>query len=78
MTDDEGKWLKTVDSWDMGEDTSYSMLRFNVDLRLGIAYNWKNYFIGLRAQYNNFTYKKDDSKVNLFDAYARVALGIRF
>ena len=34
-------------------------------------------FIGLQAQFNNFVYKKDQSKVNIFDAYARVSLGVR-
>ena len=63
--------------WDEDSETSYSALHFNLDLRLGIAYNWSNYFIGLQAQYNNFIYKKDQSKVNIFDAYARIALGVR-
>lgn len=63
--------------WDAGEETDYSMLRFNLDLRLGIAYNWKDYFIGVQAQYNNFHYKEDKNKVNLFDAYARVSFGVR-
>jgi hypothetical protein len=31
----------------------------------------------LQAQYNNFNYKKDYSKVNIFDAYARLSLGVR-
>lgn len=63
--------------WDEGSETSYSALRLNLDLRLGIAYNWSNYFIGLQAQYNNFTYRKDQTKVNIFDAYARLSLGVR-
>lgn len=66
-----------AECWQTGSEAEYSWLHFNLDLRLGIAYNWKNYFIGLQAQYNNFTYKKDQSKVNLYDAYARLALGIR-
>ena len=64
--------------WDEGSETSYSALQLNLDLRLGIAYNWSNYFIGLQGQYNNFIYKKDKAKVNIFDAYARIALGVRF
>ena len=72
-------WKKSdnIYYWDEGSETSYSALRLNLDLRLGIAYNWKDYFIGLQAQYNNFIYKKDQSKVNLYDAYARLSLGIR-
>ena len=64
--------------WDEGSETSYSALQLNLDLRLGIAYNWSNYFIGLQGQYNNFIYKKNKAKVNIFDAYARIALGVRF
>ena len=75
--DEEGNWVNTADCWETGSETDYSMLRFNLDLRLGIAYNWKRYFIGIQAQYNNFHYKKDQCKVNLFDAYARTSLGIR-
>jgi hypothetical protein len=53
------------------------MLRFNVDLRVGIAYNWSNYFIGFQSQFNNFNFKKDQCKVNLYDAWARLSFGVR-
>ena len=46
-------------------DVDYSMFRLNLDLRLGIAYNWRNCFIG------------DHCKVNIYDAYARVSFGVR-
>ena len=69
--------IEDFDRWEAGTETTYSWLRFNLDLRLGVAYNWKNYFIGLQAQYNNFSYRKDENKVNLFDAYARLSLGVR-
>ena len=63
--------------WKDDSETSYSALHLNLDLRLGIAYNWSNYFIGLQGQYNNFIYKKEKTKVNIFDAYARLSLGVR-
>ena len=65
------------DYWDIEPDVNYSMLRLNLDLRLGIAYNWSNYFISTQAQYNNFHYKSDNCKVNIYDAYARLAFGVR-
>jgi len=65
------------DYWDAEPEVEYSMLRLNLDLRLGIAYNFGNYFIGAQAQYNNFHYKTDNSKVNIFDAYARLSFGVR-
>ena len=65
------------DYWDAEPEVHYSMLRLNLDLRLGIAYNFSNYFIGAQAQYNNFHYKTDNCKVNIFDAYARLAFGVR-
>ena len=77
LDDEKKKWLDGADCWETGSETDYSMLRFNVDLRVGIAYNWKDYFIGLQAQFNNFNYKKGQCKVNLFDAYARMSLGVR-
>jgi hypothetical protein len=66
-----------AESWEVDSETEYSWLHVNLDLRLGLAYNWRNYFIGLQGQYNNFHYKKDNSKVNIFDAYARLSLGVR-
>ena len=63
--------------WDQESEVDYSALHLNVDLRLGIAYNWKNYYIGLQARFNNFTYKKDDSKVTLTEGYAQMSLGVR-
>ena len=65
------------DYWDIEPDVDHSMFRLNLDLRLGIAYNWSNYFIGIQAQYNNFHYKTDHCKINIFDAYARLSLGVR-
>lgn len=63
--------------WDQDSEVDYSALRLNVDLRLGITYNWKNYYLGFQAQFNNFTYKKDESKVTLTEGFAKVALGVR-
>lgn len=75
--DDNSDWLDKIELWGEESETSYGKIQFNVDLRLGIAYNWSNYFIGLQAQLNQFSYKKDLCKVNIFDAYARLSLGIR-
>lgn len=65
------------DYWEIEPDVNNSMLQLNLDLRLGIAYNWSNYFIGAQAQYNNFNYKNDNGKVNIYDAYARLSFGVR-
>ena len=66
------------DYWDAEAEVNHSAFRLNLDLRLGIAYNWSNYFIGAQAQFNNFNYKSEHSKVNIYDAYARVSFGVRF
>ena len=65
------------DYWDAEPEVDYSMFRINLDLRLGIAYNWTNCFIGVQAQFNNFNYKNDHCKVNIYDAYARMSFGVR-
>ena len=75
--ENDNTWRYEVDSWEAGSESDYGMLRFNLDLRLGIAYNWSNYFVGLQTQFNNFSYKKDQCKLNLYDAYARLSLGVR-
>ena len=65
------------DYWEVEPEVDHSMFRLNIDLRLGIAYNWSNFFIGAQAQYNNFLYKSENSRVNIYDAYARVSFGVR-
>lgn len=65
------------DYWEVEPEVDHSMFRLNLDLRLGIAYNWSNFFIGAQAQYNNFLYKSENSRVNIYDAYARVSFGVR-
>lgn len=78
ISEEEGNYvLEQFDLWEIEPETTYSALRLNFDLRLGIAYNWKNYFIGIQAQYNNFSYKKDQNKVKIYDAYARASIGVR-
>jgi len=38
---------------------------------------WSNFFIGAQAQYNNFNYKNDECKINIYDAYAHLSFGVR-
>jgi hypothetical protein len=77
IVDLESDWVSQVDFWEGESETTYGGLQFNVDLRLGIAYNWSNYFVGLQTQFNRFSYRKDLCKVSLYDAYARLSLGVR-
>ena len=65
------------DVWETGTEINHSMFQLNIDLRLGIAYNWRNFFIGYQMQLNNFNYHKEKSTVNLTDAYGRLSLGVR-
>ena len=76
-SDPDEKWLDSADSWEVGKEKENSPFRVNLDLRLGVAYNWKNYFVGLQMQLNGFNYKKDKRKVSIFDGYARASLGVR-
>ena len=77
ITDDTIDYPDDAECWEVDSEIENSWFHVNLDFRLGIAYNWRNYFIGLQGQYNNFHYKKDNSKVNIFDAYARLSLGVR-
>ena len=63
--------------WEDHSESANSWFKFNLDLRAGIAYNWKNYFVGVQGQFNNLSYSKDPSKVSLFDWYARASFGVR-
>ena len=70
-------WTDKYDLWGGDSDTNYGRIQFNVDVRLGLAYNWKNFFIGAQAQFNRFSYKKSECKVVLIDGYARLSMGVR-
>ena len=69
--------MSQFDYWNIEPEVDHSMFRLNLDLRLGIAYNWSNFFIGAQAQYNNFNYKNDECKINIYDAYAHLSFGVR-
>jgi hypothetical protein len=70
-------WTDKYDLWGGDSETDYGRIQFNVDVRLGLAYNWKNFFIGAQAQFNRFSYKKSECKVVLIDGYARLSMGVR-
>ena len=76
LVEDED-WLADVDFWETEPETEYSWLRFDADVRAGVAYNWSNYFIGAQAQLNHFNCKKDKIRVGIFDWYALISLGVR-
>lgn len=76
--DQDGSWLDKIEIWDAGTATEYGMMRLSLDMRLGLAYNWKNYFLSLQAQLNQLSYKKGDSKVSIVDAFAQMNVGVRF
>jgi hypothetical protein len=71
------KWLETVDTWKTGTETEHDILQLNADVRVGIAYNWSQYFIAVQSQFNRFSYHKDKSRVCIFDWYARLSVGLR-
>jgi len=75
--DSEDKWLEDVECWETDQNTSYGRLQLNIDVRLGIAYNWSRYFAGMQLQMNRFSYKQDATKVTIIDAWGRVSLGVR-
>ena len=75
--DEEGQWLEEAEVWRNGSDTEYSAFRFSLDVRCGIVYNWRNYFIGLQGQFNMMGYKKDNNRVSILDGFGQASLGIR-
>ena len=70
-------WENQIESWESGYETDYSALRLSYDLRAGICYNWKDYFIGAQAQLNGFYYKESESLVYIGDGFVQLSLGIR-
>ena len=78
LVEQEKKLPDDIEGWVSGTETDYSALHMNFDLRLGIAYNWSDYFVGLQLQMNNFNYGKNNLKVNIMDAWGRLSAGVRF
>ena len=77
LTKEGENWRANAELWKIGYETEYSAFQFNLDLRCGMAYNWRNFFMGFQMQFNNFSYKKDYNKVELSDGYAILSFGVR-
>ena len=70
-------WQNDVEMWETRTEKRRTRWAFNVDLRMGIAYCWKRYFISANAIFEHYNYGRDRNKVDLIDWYATASLGIR-
>lgn len=66
-----------IEIWNDHDDITNTQWTMNVDLRLGIAYCWRRYFISANAIYNNFKYGRRNNTVKLNDWYVTASLGFR-
>lgn len=66
-----------MEIWEIRADRRRTCMSFNLDLRMGVAYCWKRYFVSTNVIFNHFKYGREHNKVNLIDWYATASLGIR-
>ena len=66
-----------IDIWECCTESRRTSLSFNLDLRMGVAYCWKRYFVSANVIFNHFEYGGSSNKVDLIDWYATASLGIR-
>lgn len=66
-----------IEIWEDREDKNRTRWAFNVDVRVGIAYCWKRYFVSANAIFEHFKYGREHNKVDLIDWYATASFGIR-
>lgn len=73
----EAELPQDVEIWKDREDNQRTRWAFNYDVRVGISYCWRRYFVSANAIFNNFEYGRNNNKVNLIDWYTTFSLGIR-
>ena len=65
-------WIKPLDS-----KTVKGRMNLNIDARLSVTYNLKNWFFNVNGQFSNFHYKHDFTKGHLNDWYINASVGLR-
>ncbi len=74
---EDGSAPDDIEIWETRAIRQRTCMSFNLDLRLGIAYCWKRYFVSANAIFNHFEYGSSRNNVSLMDWYATASLGIR-
>ena len=57
---------------------SYSRIKVNLCSWVTLVYNYKDWFATAKGQWNQFSYKRNDSNGRLSDWYLNVGIGWRF
>lgn len=70
-------WRQDIDMWEMRTESQRTALAFNIDLRMGVAYCWKRFFVSANAIIEHYNYGHERNRVDLIDWYATASLGIR-
>ena len=77
INDTYSDWQNDVEMWETRTERRRTSMAFNVDVRMGVAYCWKRYFVSANAIFEHYNYGRDRNKVDLIDWYATFSLGIR-
>ena len=71
-------WQKDVELWETGTDINKTRWNININGRAGITYNSKKFFVNVYGQVHRFSYKRNDTKVKLYEWYINTQFGVRF
>lgn len=70
-------WDANVSLGDYTVRRSNSHMRFNVDARLSVTYNFGNFSVNAYGQFTNFSFHQDEGHGHLNDWYVNTSVGIR-
>lgn len=77
FNDEVQYWWDDIDMWQVKEESTRTQWAFNLDLRMGVAYCWKRFFVSANAIFEHYKYGHEQNRVDLIDWYATFSLGIR-
>ena len=78
---EKAEWYNTcwlAPDWTHRTETHYSQIHFNVDARVSATYWWRDYFVNVNGQFNQFRFNHSYNKFRLFDWYVNASIGLIF
>lgn len=75
---EDNSWTNDITLEEVDTETKYGRPTLNVDARASITYQFNRYFLTVSGQFNHYSNKADDNKLQLTDWYVNAALGVRF
>ena len=70
-------WIDELTMKHIGDERLNGGVRLNLDLRMGVSYVWRDWYIGAAAQGHHFRSNSDDTTLKLTDWNIKAFIGMR-